>query len=372
MKRMRHSSGWTILLLVTFVVGMDLRGDNIDTEKLSPPASSQEGVLAYTYPTRVYKTRDAGNVKLESWYFYLIVEDKRGRTLEPVTLSLEFCSQGKTMQKELLSAAALATITSQSFKVTDKTPVISVRRVMGLDESFDLRLLHSKPESWQIDLVKATLTVRDPEGQEFSVVKEVPLSHYQQRNQLIFPFRGTAIVTQGPFNNRGHYGPSNHFAIDVIGLTPTYSPVVAEEDRNESYAGWGREVVAPGDGVVVYARNDVPDNPKPGDSVPSDILEELPDAPFTIPGNFIVIDHGNSEFSVLMHLQAGSVRVKSGDQVHRGETLAKIGNSGDSFAPHLHYQLQSGPGVFRSDPLPVEFENLPNQRLVRGNYFEAK
>ena len=215
---------WVVMLLVTCVVGMHLRGDNIDTEKLSPPASSQEGVLAYTYPTRVYKTRDAGNVKLESWYFYLIVEDKRGRTLEPVTLSLEFCSQGKTMQKELLSAAALATITSQSFKVTDKTPVISVRRVMGLDESFDLRLLHSKPESWQIDLVKATLTVRDPEGQEFSVVKEVPLSHYQQRNQLIFPFRGTAIVTQGPFNNRGHYGPSNHFAIDVIGLTPTYSP----------------------------------------------------------------------------------------------------------------------------------------------------
>jgi murein DD-endopeptidase MepM/ murein hydrolase activator NlpD len=43
---------------------------------------------------------------------------------------------------------------------------------------------------------------------------------------------------------------------------------------------------------------------------------------------------------VLAHFQRGSVAVKAGDRVQRGQLLGKCGNSGNSSEPHLHYQLQ--------------------------------
>jgi murein DD-endopeptidase MepM/ murein hydrolase activator NlpD len=88
-------------------------------------------------------------------------------------------------------------------------------------------------------------------------------------------------------------------------------------------------------------------------------------------GNCVIIDHGNSEYSVMMHMQQGSVTVKIGDRVTAGEIIGKLGNSGDAFGPHLHYQLQSGPGLWQYQALPVKFQNLTGP-LYRGKYFDVK
>jgi murein DD-endopeptidase MepM/ murein hydrolase activator NlpD len=102
------------------------------------------------------------------------------------------------------------------------------------------------------------------------------------------------------------------------------------------------------------------------------VFAKLPEPLLATAGNAVVIDHGNSEYSALMHLQQSSVRVQRDQRVARGESIGKIGSSGDSFQPHLHYQLQCGPELFRDPSVPVQFENLPGKALVRGAYSDAK
>ena len=88
-------------------------------------------------------------------------------------------------------------------------------------------------------------------------------------------------------------------------------------------------------------------------------------------GNCAIIDHGNSEYSVMMHMQPGSVTVKAGDRVLKGQVVGRLGNSGDAFGPHLHYQLQSGPRLFQDPSLPFRFQNV-DPPLFRGKQFDAK
>jgi murein DD-endopeptidase MepM/ murein hydrolase activator NlpD len=91
-----------------------------------------------------------------------------------------------------------------------------------------------------------------------------------------------------------------------------------------------------------------------------------------IAGNCVIIDHGNSEYRVLMHLVQGSVTVKVGERVTAGQVIGKLGNSGPSFGPHLHYQLQSGPQLFHDQGLPFKFQNTGAAPLFRGRLFTAQ
>ena len=105
------------------------------------------------------------------------------------------------------------------------------------------------------------------------------------------------------------------------------------------------------------SRNDVIDQPRPG-VVDAKLYETLPDPRSAYTGNTVVIDHGQGEYSALSHLQRGSVRVEAGHRVRRGDQIGRIGSSGSSELPHLHYQLMAGPDLFRSDGLPARFSNV--------------
>ena len=78
-------------------------------------------------------------------------------------------------------------------------------------------------------------------------------------------------------------------------------------------------------------------------------------------GNYVILDHGNSEYSVLVHLKKGSVRIKKGDKVKRGDIIAQVGQSGLSTEPHLHYEVVSSPDPFKQRGLPVVFYNLEGE-----------
>lgn len=95
-------------------------------------------------------------------------------------------------------------------------------------------------------------------------------------------------------------------------------------DRLEDFHGWGEPVLAPADGVVYYA------------------VDRFPDLPVGRAGKFeeangIAIQHDNGEASLLGHIQHGSAQVKEGDRVTAGQVVARIGNSGASGLPHLHF-----------------------------------
>ncbi len=55
--------------------------------------------------------------------------------------------------------------------------------------------------------------------------------------------------------------------------------------------------------------------------------------------NFIVIMHSNGEYSRYDHLSYNSSMVKVGQRVRAGEEIAKVGMTGYTYLPHLHFQV---------------------------------
>ena len=72
-------------------------------------------------------------------------------------------------------------------------------------------------------------------------------------------------------------------------------------------------------------------------------------------GNHVVLDIGEGRFAAYAHLQAGSVTVKPGDRVTRGQHVANAGSSGTSGGPHLHFQVTDRPSVVWADGMPYVF-----------------
>ena len=81
-------------------------------------------------------------------------------------------------------------------------------------------------------------------------------------------------------------------------------------------------------------------------------------------GKAITIDHGNGYETSYSHLL--DIRVKKGQEVKRGDIIALSGNSGLSFAPHLHYEVIYNDT--RVDPVHYFFLELnpeEYQRIIR-------
>ena len=70
-------------------------------------------------------------------------------------------------------------------------------------------------------------------------------------------------------------------------------------------------------------------------------------------GNHVIIDHGGGIYSLYGHLYANTITVRAGDTVEQGQVIAKMGTSGNSTGPHLHFEIRNGANNrnFRVDPL---------------------
>ena len=212
------------------------------------------------------------------------------------------------------------------------------------------------------------LKVKDSNGQQAEQTITVPVQYYQQKVTLHVPFHGLGVVGQDWITNGGHGGRiGNDFALDLRGLDDNYAEQNSQANENAASNGWGREIVAPAAGTVTYARNDVPDNVHPGSAPDMSHYSTLHDPVMARYGNCVVIDHGGSECSLMAHMQLGSVKVKVGDRVVQGQAIGKLGNSGDAFGPHRHYQLQSGPTPYAGQSLPFKFQGAANP-LHRGSF----
>ena len=98
--------------------------------------------------------------------------------------------------------------------------------------------------------------------------------------------------------------------------------------------------------------------------------------PYSGLGNAVFIQHREHEVSVLAHLQFGSVKVKVGDKVKRGQTIGLCGNSGNSSEPHLHYHLQNTPIIQDGTGIKCYFQKVnvlrDNKKELRNNYSPIK
>jgi hypothetical protein len=116
-----------------------------------------------------------------------------------------------------------------------------------------------------------------------------------------------------------------------------------------SYYAYGKAVLAVADGRVITARDGLPEN-IPGHG--EDFHPAVPITMETVAGNTITIDLGNGQFAYYMHLRTGSLRVKSGDRVRRGQVIGLIGASGDAREPHLHFEVTNSSRPFVGEGVP--------------------
>jgi hypothetical protein len=328
-------------------------------------------------PAIVYKVDDPGNTRTSSFVFDIAVICSADCVLTPISASVELSNGRSTVERQEWTTELLAKIKGVNYRILPDTPVASPRRIFTLPEAFDLHFYFRCPQALAIDSADVRVKVADAKGRRAEQMLKIPIRYYQQKTSLILPFRGPGIVGQDWVTNGGHGGGhggvyGSDFAIDVRGLDENYAEQKNDADENASAAGWGREILAPARGTVTYARNDVPNNPHPGNRPDINMYTALHDPVMAYYGNCVIVDHGNSEYSVMAHMQQGSVTVKVGERVAAGQVIGRLGNSGDSFGPHLHYQLQSGPRLFQDQSLPFRFQNIDVPQLSRGRYFEAK
>ncbi len=114
--------------------------------------------------------------------------------------------------------------------------------------------------------------------------------------------------------------------------------------RNEDHFAYGEDLLAVGEGRVIFVRDDIADN------LPFQI--PVLQGPDDFPGNQVVLELAPGVYAIYAHLQQGSALVQAGDLVHAGDRLGKVGNSGNTDSPHLHFQLSDGPDIMTSTSLP--------------------
>ncbi|MGE0216483.1 M23 family metallopeptidase [Mycolicibacterium sp.] len=155
---------------------------------------------------------------------------------------------------------------------------------------------------------------------------------------------------RAPYPIDGRWYLAQRFAIDFNQLDEQNRPGVGDPLSPRSFPTFGQPAYAVADGTVVAAVDGDPDL-RVGEA------REEP-TPANAGGNRVVIDIGDGRFAIYAHLRRGSVTVRSGDTVSRGDRIAEVGSSGTSGGPHLHFQVSNQPSVVAADGLPYVFDSF--------------
>ena len=79
-------------------------------------------------------------------------------------------------------------------------------------------------------------------------------------------------------------------------------------------------------------------------------------------GNHVIIQHSDGNFTLYGHMYQNSITVKSGDTVGKGQVIGKVGSSGSSTGPHLHFEVRLAENVYNAGVNPLEFVSQENPR----------
>jgi hypothetical protein len=221
-----------------------------------------------------------------------------------------------------------------------------------------------------------TLRVRvhgNVDGHAAEFAGSIPIKSEFAKNKYIFPLRGVWFVGNGPSLHTGHrWAVPEEFALDIAKLGGDGLSHKGHGTKFEDYYDYGAEVLAAADGRVVGMANDQPEDPaamqQPNESqeayfarLQKEQGERLAKGLTAITGNYVMIDHGKNEYSLYAHLQPGSVRVHVGDEVKAGDVIGKLGSSGNSTEPHLHFHVCNKPDPLMCTGIPVNFGNVTIQ-----------
>lgn len=246
-------------------------------------------------------------------------------------------------------------------------------------------LLMITRQHFSLDFVPERLTVSvagvDAKGEKHQISSSADVAHYQSAISYTSPLQGAWLMTSLPSIQSHHrLNPTTEFAVDFFRTNEDGRINEGDALDATGFFGFGADVLAAADGEVVFIVDDETQDraaylPKPGESPQQtaarvsrhNMQRYATNFRRAAAGNIVTIRHeadGKVEYSSYGHLKSGSVRVSVGDTVRRGQPIAEVGDTGDSAAVHLHFQLNTEADVFASKSLPVTFSNL--DPVLRG------
>jgi hypothetical protein len=177
------------------------------------------------------------------------------------------------------------------------------------------------------------------------------------------PLRGTGWLTaNGPDPQTGHRrglipvdgtaAIAQRFGIDYVKMDTNGRRFTGDSLKNESYFAHGTDAIAVADGIVAVVKDGIPEN------IPGPASRAVPITLETVGGNFVILDIGQGRYAFYAHLRPGSLRVRVGDRVRKGQVLGLVGNSGNSTEPHLHFHLMDGASPLGSEGIPYAYETF--------------
>ena len=281
---------------------------------------------------------------------------------QPVTLAhLEVLGDGKTEllrlgTNELITSVAL--VGNRQAAGMDKLTIGPGQRAMvymwaAMDAAVKLPATVEHRLSVKVGAYPEELAV---ECARVSIGRDLPV--------ISPPLRGDNwLAGNGPSNTSGHRRTiipidgkgriAQRFAIDWVRLNPDGKATYTGDPLdNKNYRAYGSEALAVADGTVVATKDGIPQN------VPGENSRAVPITLETVGGNHVILDIGHGHYAFYAHLQPGSLKVKTGDRVKRGQVLGLVGNSGNSTEPHLHFHLGENNSPLGSEGIPYVFESF--------------
>jgi hypothetical protein len=274
---------------------------------------------------------------------------------------------GVLLDAQMLSATGLDGLFNRDMSLAT-APTLGPNEVLMLTrQHFSLDF---SPDQLQVTVVGA-----DESGEQQTVSSHVPVATRVSAISYAMPVSGTWLMTSLPSIQSHHrLAPPSEFAVDFFKVDSAGNIHDGDVLDANNFPGYGADVTAAADGEVVFVIDDEVQDRKiffPMDGESEDeaggriqqynMRRYASDFARAAAGNIITIKHTSpegTEYSSYGHLKAGSVAVKVGDVVKRGQVIGEVGDTGDSAAVHLHFQVNAGPNAFMSKSIPVTFSDL--------------
>jgi hypothetical protein len=140
------------------------------------------------------------------------------------------------------------------------------------------------------------------------------------------------------------------FAIDWVRVDAVGHLAHGDPDIPAHALGYGADVLAVADATVASVRDGMPEAARISANPHHALQDEA--------GNYVALRLDDGRYAFYEHLRPGSVAVKPGERVQRGDVLGALGFTGASTGPHLHFHVADGPSTIGEEGRPFLLEGF--------------
>lgn len=160
------------------------------------------------------------------------------------------------------------------------------------------------------------------------------------------------------------------YAIDFVRVDADGRTARGDADLARNALGYGEPVLAVADGVIAAARDGIGESER--------VSQNSRHGFDRAPGNYLALALGDGRYALYEHLRPGSLKVRQGERVRRGQVLAELGFTGDSTGPHLHFHVADAPVPLAGEGVAYGFDafgllgHYPGAQGLRQRPWQAR